>query len=180
MIFWIHFLIISTNRIKKLVQLVLSYIFVSINTNKHILTMKKRALVFASILSMSILVSSCGVIFGGSRYNATIIAKDHPNAKIYVNGENIGTGTATGTYYRNRPLTVQLRDEGCENHQKTFDKAFRTGNFILSILGFGIIGIGVDLGTGAAYKPDHRNDAAITKQSDKEYTFTVEYPECNN
>ena len=61
---------------------------------------------------------------------------------------------------------------------KNFDNTFRTGNFILSVLSWGVLGIGVDLGTGAAYKPDHRNDPSIEKLSDKTYRFTVEYPEC--
>jgi hypothetical protein len=26
--------------------------------------------------------NSCGVMFGGSRYEGTIVAKDHPNAQI--------------------------------------------------------------------------------------------------
>ena len=30
-----------------------------------------------------------------------------------------------------------------------------------------------DLGTGASYKPDHKGDASITKQSDKNYTLLL-------
>ncbi|WP_281990559.1 hypothetical protein [Aquimarina aggregata] len=142
--------------------------------------MKKRSLFFASILTVSITLNSCGVMFGGSRYNGKIIVKDHPNAEIYVNGEKAGVGTASGTYYRNRPLDVEIKQEGCEDHKKTYQKVFRTGNFILSTITWGLIGIGVDLGTGASYKPDHKNDQSITKQSDKDYTFTIDNPDCKH
>ena len=39
---------------------------------------------------------------------------------------------------------------------------------------FGILGLGIDLGTGASYKPDHKFNDAIERKSDKEYTFTIE------
>lgn len=142
--------------------------------------MKKSNLFFAIVILVSITLNSCGVMFGGSRYNGTIIAKDHPDAEIYVNGEKAGVGTVTGTYYRNRPLEVKIKDEGCEDYTKKYEKVFRGGNFALSVITWGLLGIAVDLGTGAAYKPDHRNEKSITKQNDKDYTFTVEHPDCKN
>ncbi|HRN99194.1 MAG TPA: hypothetical protein PLA69_07780 [Flavobacterium sp.] len=95
-------------------------------------------------------------------------------AEIHVDGKLIGQGEAKGKFKRNRPLTVALKENGQEIRTRTFDKEFRTGNFILSALSFGLIGIGVDLGTGAAYKPDHRHDPAIQKNSTKNFTFTVD------
>ena len=123
-------------------------------------------------------MSSCGVMFGGSKFSGSIVAKDHPNAQIYVNGNNIGKGTATGLYPRNRPLTIELRQEGCETKTQTFDNTFRAGTFILSLVTWGLVGIIVDLGTGATYKPDHKGNPAIEKMSDKNYLFTVDYSGC--
>lgn len=141
--------------------------------------MKKRTLFFAAVtMSASILFTSCGVMFGGSRYNANIKVNDHPNAEIYANGEKMGMGEVTGTFKRNLPLKVEVKQDKCEPKTKNFDNAFRTGNFILSAISWGLIGIAVDLGTGAAYKPDHRNDSSIQKLSDKTYNFTVDYSEC--
>ncbi|HLA56014.1 MAG TPA: hypothetical protein VK623_07930 [Flavobacterium sp.] len=136
--------------------------------------MKKHFKIIALLLTICISMNSCGVMFGGSRYNATIIAENHPQADIYVGGQKIGTGTAKGLYKRNKPLVVELREEGCENTTKTFDNMFRTGNFILSVITFGIVGIAVDLGTGAAYKPDHKHDKNIKKTDTKDFTFTVQ------
>jgi len=142
--------------------------------------MKKSTILFVGAISVSILLNSCGVIFGGSRYQGTIIAKDHPNAQIFVNGEKTGVGQSTGLYKRKRPLEVEVKDEGCESQKRIYDNKFRTGNFILSILSFGVIGLGVDLGTGASYKPDHKNNPAIEKKSDKNFTFTFDYSNCKN
>lgn len=127
---------------------------------------------------MSIFFSSCGVMFGGSKYQATIIAKDHPNAEIFVNGKNMGKGQVVTLLPRNQTLNVELKQEGCESKAESFPRAFRTGNFILSIISWGLIGLGVDLGTGASYKPDHKHNPAIKKESDKNYTFNIDYPAC--
>ena len=140
--------------------------------------MKRSISIILVFVSMSILFSSCGVMFGGSKYQATIIAKDHPNAEIYVNGTKMGNGQVTTLLPRNQTLKVELKQEGCESKSQSFEKKFRTGNFILSVLSWGLIGLGVDLGTGASYKPDHKNNPAIKKESDKNYTFTVDYPAC--
>lgn len=140
--------------------------------------MKKRISVVVVSLSMLILLNSCGVMFGGSKYEGTIVAKDHPNAEIYVNGQKMGNGQVTALFPRDRSLNVEIKEEGCTPKTQTFEKAFRTGNFILSVFTFGILGLGVDLGTGAAYKPDHKNNTAIQKVSDKKYTFNVDYSDC--
>ena len=140
--------------------------------------MKKRISIATLLLSMIILLNSCGVMFGGSKYNGTIIAKNHPNAEIYVDGKKMGTGQATALFPRNRALTVELKEPGCETKTQTFNNAFRTGNFILSILSWGLIGVGVDLGTGASYKPDHKGNTSIQKVSTKDFTFNVDPPTC--
>ncbi|WP_339919736.1 hypothetical protein [uncultured Flavobacterium sp.] len=141
--------------------------------------MKKRFTVIALSLSMLLFLNSCGVMFGGSRYEGTIVAKDHPNAQIYVDGQKMGNGQVTGLFPRNKALNVEMKEDGCDTKTQTFNNAFRTGNFILSVISWGLIGIGVDLGTGASYKPDHKNNPAIQKVSDKKYTFNVDYSDCN-
>ncbi len=130
----------------------------------------------ASLLVVSL--NSCGVIFGGSKYAGTINVKDHPNAEIYVNGSKLGNGQATGLFNRNERLVVEVKQEGCETTKQQFDKSFRTGNFILSAISWGLAGIAVDLGTGAAYKPAHDTDTNIQKISDKMYNFNVDYSQC--
>jgi hypothetical protein len=124
--------------------------------------------------------SSCGVIFGGSRYAASIAVKDHPKAMISVNGNDLGKGTAVGVFKRSRPLAITVNEPGCKEQTKTFDNTFRTGNFILSLVWWGLLGVVVDLGTGASFKPDHKHDPRITKQTTKNFMFTVDYTGCEN
>lgn len=140
--------------------------------------MKKFAQILTMVTLCSITLCSCGVMFGGSKFNGTIIAKDHPNAKIYVNGNESGQGTAVGLYSRNKLLTVELKQDGCEPKTQTFDNTFRMGNFVLTLFTWGLVGAVIDLGTGASYKPDHKNNPAIEKMSSKNFTFTVDYSGC--
>ena len=140
--------------------------------------MKKSVLFIAVTILLSANLTSCGVMFGGSKYQGAITVKDHPNAEIYVDGQKIGTGSTTKLFNRNKPLVLTLEENGCESQTITYDKAFRTGNFILSAVSWGLIGIGVDLGTGAAYKPDHRGNPAIQKLTTKNFNYNVEYSKC--
>ena len=64
--------------------------------------MKKRISFVALLLSMTVILNSCGVMFGGSKYQGTIIAKDHPNAEIFVDGKKLGNGQATALFPRNK------------------------------------------------------------------------------
>lgn len=146
--------------------------------NSNLKIMKKSILFIAVAVLFSASLTSCGVMFGGSKYQGTIVAKDHPNADIYVDGQKIGTGTTTKLFARNKPLVVTLEEKGCDPQTLTYDKSFRTGNFILSLISWGIVGIGVDLGTGASYKPDHNGNPAIQKLNTKNFNFNVDYSKC--
>jgi len=90
----------------------------------------------------------------------------------------MGDGQVTASFPRNKSLNIELKEEGCDSKKLIFNNAFRTGNFILSAFSFGLLGILVDSGTGASYKPDHKNNPAIQKVSDKKYNFNVDYTEC--
>lgn len=141
--------------------------------------MKKFSLLIVSVtLSSSVLLSSCGVIFGGSRYNANIIVKEHPNADIYANGQKVGTGSTIQSFKRNAPLHVEVKQDKCEPKKQIFTNTFRAGNFVLSLLSWGLVGVAVDLGTGASYKPDHKYNESIEKINDKDYVFRIDYSEC--
>ncbi|MEE6185641.1 hypothetical protein [Niabella digestorum] len=137
-----------------------------------------RKILCGILVFSTILLQSCGVMFGGSRYIGYIQVEDNPNAEIYVDGNKLGVGSAKGIFPRNRQLIVEVRQEGCEKRTQTFDKTFRAGNFILSFLCWGILGIGLDFGTGAAFKPAHNTNPNIKKLNTKNYNFTISYSEC--
>jgi hypothetical protein len=135
---------------------------------------KASIFIFVIAISSSLLFSSCGVMFGGSKYQGKIIATNHPNATIYANGQKLGVGEASSLFDRDLPLRVELKEEGCETKSVVFDNKFRTGNFILSIFTFGLLGLAVDLGTGASYKPDHKRNPNVKKETNKNFTFNVD------
>ena len=142
--------------------------------------MKRSASSLLIVILVSYLFASCGVIFGGSKYSASIMAKNHPNAEIYVDGKKIGKGTGVGLYPRNKPLTVELKQEGCEPKTETFNHSFRTGNFILSCISWGLIGLIVDLSSGAAFKPDVKANPSIQQLNTKSFVFMADYSGCPN
>lgn len=124
-------------------------------------------------------LSSCGVMFGGSNYYAHVIVNDHPEATILVNGEKIGTGKANVLYPRKESFEVEITQEGCEPIQQTYFNEFRTGNFVLSVVTWGLLGLGVDLGTGASYRPDLDRYPTVTKRLDmNNYAYFIDYPNC--
>lgn len=142
--------------------------------------MTRKVLFLALAFSSIVLLNSCGVIFGGSKFRGHVAVKDHPNAEIYVNGFKLGNGEVTKLFPRQNPLTVEVRQEGCPTKNVTFDNTFRTGNFILSVVSWGLLGIAVDLGSGAAYKPDAGYNPNIQQLSVKDFKFTIDYSECKN
>lgn len=112
-------------------------------------------------------------MFGGSKYTGIITAKDKPNAEIFVNGKSEGMGQVSGEFYRNRPLEIEIREKGCEPVTQTFYSSFRTGNFILSVFSWGLFSF-LDVGTGAAFKPDHKEYKEVVKYSTKRFAFNVD------
>lgn len=129
-------------------------------------------------LSFSVLFSSCGVMFGGSKYRGSIIVNEHSDAEIYSNGEKLGVGKVEKLFPRNQTLNIELRKDGCDNYVKNFSNTFRTGNFILSLFSWGLIGAMIDLGTGASFKPDHNHYPEVVKMTDKRYVFNLNYEGC--
>lgn len=138
----------------------------------------KKSLLIVALITTSLALSSCGVMFGGSHYNANIKVNEHPNALIYANGEKIGEGEVTKSFKRNKDLKIEVKQDGCEPKTQNFEKNFRTGNFILSVVSWGLPGIIVDLASGASYKPDHKHNESVEKVSDKDYKFNIDYSEC--
>ena len=138
----------------------------------------KKAVLLAGLITFTFSLSSCGVMFGGSHYDANIKVAEHPNAQIYANGEKIGEGEVSKSLKRNKDLKIEVKQDGCEPKSQNFEKTFRTGNFILSVISWGLPGIVVDLASGASYKPDHKHNNSIEKVSDKKYNFNIDYSEC--
>ena len=128
---------------------------------------------------LGIVLSSCGVIFNGSRYNASAIAKNHPKATVSINGMATGKGMAMGSFNRKDPIMINVIEEDCKPQTWYFNPKAKTGTLILSTLGFGMLGLVIDLATGACYQPDYKGNPMIERVNKKQYVFSVDYRGCD-
>jgi len=128
---------------------------------------------------MLCLFSSCATIFGGSTFYASIFVNNKPNTQIFVDGSFVGKGSAFIKYPRDKTFIIELRQEGCKPVKQIFDKTHRVGILMMNIFSFGVIGYLCDLSTGAAFKPDHKNNRAIYRRSYKHYIYTLDYSDCD-
>ncbi len=155
--------------------------------------MKMRIVVYLTAAGVALLLSNCATIVGGSRYVAHVVVVDKPNAKIVVNGEQKGNGSATFLVKRNTAdkFSVKIQEQGCA--EETFNytsRIFRGWAFFGSIVGWtGVLtssdgtwiplpwGVVVDLATGAVWKPDVL-EKGVSKEDYKNFRYSINYTGC--
>ncbi len=135
--------------------------------------LKLQTVCLAGILCLT---SSCATMFRTDSYQANIKVIDNPTAKIYVNGLYLGEGEVTQTFKRSKDMTVQLKQEGCPDYVKNFDKKLSVEFIFFNLT---VIGLVVDLGNGAIYTPDNTY-SEITKVNGKEFIVELTYHDCPN
>ena len=127
------------------------------------------------LVATILFLSSCAAMTRTSTYNANI-KTNNPNAKIYANGEMIGTGQAKGTFKRNNDLQITVKEEGCEDYTKNITKKFGVGFVFIN---WGLAGLIVDIATGAAYKPNYNIHPEVKKVDLKNFDITIDNKNCN-
>ena len=77
--------------------------------------MNKILILFAALAMLMCSATSCATIIGGTSYTAKVVAVDHPDAVISVNGETMGVGEASFQWKRSQAdnLAITLKEEGC-------------------------------------------------------------------
>jgi hypothetical protein len=114
------------------------------------------------LLCALFLLSGCASMFGDSTDQVTIHSND-PNAKLLVNGNEIGTGTAVYSVQRGKSVILTATEKGCA------DRSLPTEQSIDGITWLDIFfwpGFIVDAATGDMHKTDPTD-----------YTVT---PDCRN
>src|SRR5262245_50119378 len=101
--------------------------------------MKIKSIICLALTAVAIFFSSCATIVGGSKYYAHVVVVDRPSAKITVNGEQKGNGSATFPVKRTMAdkFSVTIQEQGCA--AETFNytsKVFRGAAFFGSIVGW--------------------------------------------
>ncbi|MEI6752472.1 MAG: PEGA domain-containing protein [Paludibacter sp.] len=81
-----------------------------------------KLLIVAFVLSMS----SCAVLFNGSSKRISITSNT-PEGKIYVDGNLVGTGTASVKLKRKEDHTIIVKKDGCKSQTIPLDKEFQIG-----------------------------------------------------
>ncbi len=77
-------------------------------------------IIFLAVL-IPVIFSSCATIFGGRKYNAHI-QTNRPNARIYIDGEIVGSGNVKISVLRKNAnkLHIVLKEQGCVDTQFNF------------------------------------------------------------
>jgi len=140
------------------------------------------------VLAISALLYSCATICGGSKYNAQVLVPNKPTAEVVYKGEVVGSGSAVIMMKRKdaNKFSFTVREKGCE--PQTYNYASRTfrgwalAGTLLSWTGVaaGVYipwGLGVDLATGALWKPSVA-EKGIVKVNSKNFKYVVNYTGC--
>jgi len=140
------------------------------------------------VLVVSAVLSSCATICGGSKYNAQVLVPNRSSAQIVYQGEVMGTGSAFIMMNRKdaNKFSFTVREKGCEPQTYNYtSRAFRGWAFVGTLLSWtgyvaGIYipwGLGVDLATGALWKPNVA-EKGIVKINSKNFKYVVSYSGC--
>ncbi|RXQ90393.1 SHOCT domain-containing protein [Ancylomarina salipaludis] len=136
----------------------------------------------------SILLSSCGVIIGGSKYYAHVTVENHPKAVISYDGKTKGVGEADFLAPRSYAdsFSISVKEPGCD--EQIFDftkKSFRgwalagtlvtwTGTISGIPVPWGLI---VDTASGSLWKPNVLEDG-VSKIDYKNFHYSLNYTGC--
>ncbi len=94
-------------------------------------------------------LSSCAAIFNGSKKRINITSNT-PDSKIYVDGELVGTETASVKLRRKSDHSITVKKDGCKSQTIPLDKEFQIGWALLYIF-VNPLAIITDAPTGAWY-----------------------------
>jgi len=110
--------------------------------------------------------NGCATIFKGST-DTVSYSSDPSGAKVYVNGQLMGTTPFQLELKSNQTYTIEFRKEGYENRTVILNNSVGAGWIVLDVL-FGLIPIIVDAATGNWYSLDQSHvNAALEAQQNK-------------
>ncbi len=113
------------------------------------------------IISVYLLIG-CASIFKGTSTNVDF-SSDPYGAKVYVNGNLIGTTPVKLKLESKKTYNIEFKKEGFDTKTFTITNHVGAGWIILDILG-GLIPVVVDAATGAWYDLDQDNINAILEK----------------
>ena len=139
--------------------------------------MKKN--IFLSVLVISLVVTSCATIVSGSKQKVSFNSTP-AKASVFVNGVQIGyTPFETKLKRGVKAHKVKIVLEGYKPYEATLTRKFN-GWYMGNIAFGGLIGMIVDISTGAVYRISEKelnvsleNNVSMTKNKDEVYVAVV-------
>tara|TARA_R110002124_G_scaffold286453_1_gene467403 strand:- start:18385 stop:18879 length:495 start_codon:yes stop_codon:yes gene_type:complete len=115
------------------------------------MTISKKFQVIPTLILIGILSISCATIFKGS--SADVRVNSNPvGANIFINGIDRGVTPQMLSLKRNQNYLLTFKKEGYEDLNFEVFKKFDIGTTVVgNIFSWGLVGIIVDVATGAAY-----------------------------
>jgi hypothetical protein len=120
------------------------------------------------LLSSIVFLSSCSTIMQGSRQSVTIQSLT-PDARILVNGDDMGRDIVTTKLKRNTNHTIMIKKDGFDTKTVSLGKNVQAGyvvaDVVIALTGLGLIWIIVDAATGSWHKFD--KDKVVVELEEK-------------
>jgi hypothetical protein len=130
---------------------------------KHFYSIGQFLCLFAIILFV---FNGCATIFHGSTDKINFYS-DPSGAKVYVNGQLMGTAPLEMKLESKHTYNIEFRKEGYQNKTVVVTNSVGAGWIILDVL-FGLVPIIVDAATGNWYSLDQEHvNAALEEQQSK-------------
>jgi len=117
-------------------------------------------LILISFISFSF--NSCATLFKGST-DTVNFSSDPAGAKVYVNGNLLGTTPVQLELKSNKTYTIEFKKDGFESKTVVLNNSVGAGWIILDVLG-GLIPIIIDAATGNWYELDQEHVNAVLEQ----------------
>ena len=96
---------------------------------------------------------ACATLFGDSSDSVTIRSND-PTAKLMINGNQVGIGSAVYSLPRGKNATITASKTGCSDMTVSTDKSFVNTGWLNILFWPGFI---VDAATGKMFEADPKN-----------------------
>jgi hypothetical protein len=109
--------------------------------------MKKYFFIFAYIITLAVLFSSCATLIG-PKTNTLSLSSNPPNANVYINGANLGTTPLKLDLIPNKTYTIEYKKEGFKTVTRTVSSQVNIGWIVLDFFVGFFMSIIIDAITG--------------------------------
>jgi len=124
--------------------------------------MKRLSWILVPAIVLSVLLSGCATVFKGSTQKVNF-SSDPASAKVYVNGQYMGTTPMELRLESKHQYTIEFRKDGYANKTVLINSNVGAGWIVLDVL-FGLVPVIVDAATGNWNYLDNTNVAAALEK----------------